>query len=188
MAQLVAVLGMLGSAHDGEVLNAARLAERFRKQLNLTWPELFAGERNDALTAEHDRERARAERAEQRADKAEASVLGLAELVSQLRAQLAAARSTVVPTAEPPPRQPQRDGYEFTEPPPTDAAIKLPPQLAEKLLRTMSSWVTRGDILRIAPMLTLGIELPLWALARQHGMRLVSRNTRGGQELFRFER
>jgi hypothetical protein len=43
LAQLIAVLGMLGSAHDGEALNAARLAERTRKRLGKSWAELVNG-------------------------------------------------------------------------------------------------------------------------------------------------
>ena len=31
---------MLGSAHDGEVLNAARVAERLRRRLGATWADL----------------------------------------------------------------------------------------------------------------------------------------------------
>ena len=34
---LARLLGMTGSDHDGEVLNAARLADRFVRQLGLTW-------------------------------------------------------------------------------------------------------------------------------------------------------
>jgi hypothetical protein len=32
---------MIGSAHDGEALNAARLADRFVKQLGLRWPDVI---------------------------------------------------------------------------------------------------------------------------------------------------
>ena len=34
---LARLLGMTGSDHDGEVFNAARLADRFVRQLGLTW-------------------------------------------------------------------------------------------------------------------------------------------------------
>jgi len=40
--RLVALLGMLGSAHAGERDNAARLAEQFRKRHGLTWEEMLA--------------------------------------------------------------------------------------------------------------------------------------------------
>lgn len=40
--RLAAVLGMLGSDHDGEVLNAARTAERLRRDAGVTWQELLA--------------------------------------------------------------------------------------------------------------------------------------------------
>jgi hypothetical protein len=39
--RLVKALGMLGSTHDGEVLNAARMVERVRHSLNMTWEELL---------------------------------------------------------------------------------------------------------------------------------------------------
>jgi hypothetical protein len=34
---------MLGSAHDGEIVDAARLAVRMLKEAGLTWPELLDG-------------------------------------------------------------------------------------------------------------------------------------------------
>lgn len=44
------LLGMLGSAHDGEVLNAAKLAHRLVREAKATWPELFAGKPPTAPT------------------------------------------------------------------------------------------------------------------------------------------
>jgi hypothetical protein len=41
--RLVAVLGMMGSEHDGEALAAARMAERMRRAMGLTWAELLSG-------------------------------------------------------------------------------------------------------------------------------------------------
>lgn len=41
LRKLVASLGMLGSDHDGEVLNAARAAEMLRRQLGKNWDELL---------------------------------------------------------------------------------------------------------------------------------------------------
>src|SRR5258708_3049155 len=40
--RLAAILGMLGSEHDGEVLNAARQAEAERRRLSVTWGDLLA--------------------------------------------------------------------------------------------------------------------------------------------------
>ena len=50
---LVKALGMLGSNGDGEVLNAARHAERLRKKLNMSWDELIiaAAEKSQARAA-----------------------------------------------------------------------------------------------------------------------------------------
>jgi hypothetical protein len=39
--QLVKMLGMLGSDHDGECSNAARMAEAVRKSVGLTWDDLI---------------------------------------------------------------------------------------------------------------------------------------------------
>ena len=39
--RLATVLGMMGSAHDGEALNAARLAVRMLKEAKATWPEVL---------------------------------------------------------------------------------------------------------------------------------------------------
>jgi hypothetical protein len=39
--RLAKLLGMLGSNHDNEVLNAARAAENLRRKLGLTWDELL---------------------------------------------------------------------------------------------------------------------------------------------------
>jgi hypothetical protein len=71
--RLAKLLGMLGSAHDGEIVAAARQPERLRADAGLTWPEIlvprlpppprrqnvrtvteaidFVIEREDALTA-----------------------------------------------------------------------------------------------------------------------------------------
>ena len=39
--RLAKLLGMLGSCHDGEVVAAARQAERLRAEAGLTWPEIL---------------------------------------------------------------------------------------------------------------------------------------------------
>lgn len=39
--RLIQILGMMGSAHDGEVLNAARLAQRLIGSEALTWEEVL---------------------------------------------------------------------------------------------------------------------------------------------------
>lgn len=41
--RVIQLLGMIGSAHDGEVLNAARLAQRELGRLGLSWEEFVAG-------------------------------------------------------------------------------------------------------------------------------------------------
>lgn len=44
--KLIALLGMLGSAHDGEKLNAARLAQRTLGEMGLTWEEFCGAQPN----------------------------------------------------------------------------------------------------------------------------------------------
>ena len=41
LRRLARVCGLLGSEHDGEVLAAARQAEKIRKKVGLTWEELL---------------------------------------------------------------------------------------------------------------------------------------------------
>ena len=38
---MVKALGMLGSAHDGEIVNAARAVERLRRKFKATWEQLI---------------------------------------------------------------------------------------------------------------------------------------------------
>jgi len=46
--RLTKLLGMLGSSGDGEVVNAARMAEDLRRRLKLTWPDLIIACAGDA--------------------------------------------------------------------------------------------------------------------------------------------
>ena len=48
--RLADILGMLGSEHDGEVLNAAKLAERHRRMLGKEWTDLLRPEIEAAQT------------------------------------------------------------------------------------------------------------------------------------------
>jgi hypothetical protein len=41
-SKLAAVLGLLGSEHDGEVVAAGRMAERIRREANVTWSDIIA--------------------------------------------------------------------------------------------------------------------------------------------------
>jgi hypothetical protein len=40
--KLVMILGMLGSEHDGEIVVAARQAEKLRRKLGMTWEQLLS--------------------------------------------------------------------------------------------------------------------------------------------------
>jgi hypothetical protein len=41
--RLIRLLGMTGSSHDGEVLNAARAAAKYLKEIGMTWEEALTG-------------------------------------------------------------------------------------------------------------------------------------------------
>lgn len=43
LAKMAKILAMLGSSHEGEVLNAARKAEDLRRRLGVTWDALLGG-------------------------------------------------------------------------------------------------------------------------------------------------
>ena len=49
--RLVAVLGMLGSEHDGEALAAARMAERIRRDMGASWGDLIGQDAAPAAPA-----------------------------------------------------------------------------------------------------------------------------------------
>jgi hypothetical protein len=43
LVRMIAILGMLGSAHDGEIASAGRKAEALRIKLGLTWSQILQG-------------------------------------------------------------------------------------------------------------------------------------------------
>lgn len=45
--RLAKILGMLGSEHDGEVLNAGRQAEAVRREAGLTWVQIIHGQEDE---------------------------------------------------------------------------------------------------------------------------------------------
>jgi hypothetical protein len=128
--QLVRLLGMLGSQHDGEVLNAARLAEQLRGRLNRSWSDLLTGgaadvdayqrqitdlktriirletreadaiARANAADDRADTEKLRADAAEIVAHEVEQHLAGVEAALADLRDQLVAVQA---PAPQPPP-------------------------------------------------------------------------------------
>jgi hypothetical protein len=86
VTQLAKFLGMLGSNHDGEVLNAARIAERLRKQLDKTWVSLLTGAQSSSQSDELPRAEARALAAERRACELESRLAALERNIATMRA------------------------------------------------------------------------------------------------------
>jgi len=80
---------MLGSNHDGEVLNAARIAERLRKKIDKSWVVLLTGTQSEYLL---DAE-ARAFAAETRARGLESRVAALERKIATMRTSGSSARS-----------------------------------------------------------------------------------------------
>jgi hypothetical protein len=106
MTQLARVLAVMGSAHDGEVLKAARLAERTRRTMDKSWVDLLAGNSSDAekraivaegrLSFAEQRaavSEARCKAAEARVAQAEAHSKHLGKLLSESETELQAARA-----------------------------------------------------------------------------------------------
>jgi len=88
--QLAKFLGMLGSSHDGEVLNAARIAERLRKKLDKSWVALLIGAQSEDLSGAE----ARALTAETRARELESRVAVLERKIAAMHAQHAPSGSS----------------------------------------------------------------------------------------------
>lgn len=74
---------MLGSNHDGEVLNAARIAERLRTKLDKSWVALLTGAQSDDLPGAE----ARALAAEKHARELESRVAALERKIAEMNAQ-----------------------------------------------------------------------------------------------------
>lgn len=91
MTKLVSVLGMMGSEHDGEILNAARFAEKLRRSMDKTWGQLLTGKDDTATKGSEFQMMMRALRAESRVLTLEKRV---AELEKQLKAMADAKAST----------------------------------------------------------------------------------------------
>lgn len=92
--QLAKFLGMLGSHHDGEVLNAARIAERLRKQLDKTWVALLTGAQSSSQSNDLRCAEARALAAEKRTRELESLVVALERKITTLHAQCAPSGSS----------------------------------------------------------------------------------------------
>jgi hypothetical protein len=173
LKQLAGVLGMMGSAHDGEVLNAARMAERLRKKLDKTWPVLLsgAGEAPDvssyvirALRAE-----SRALRAEERASEFERRVVALEAEMERLKRSAGPSRPT---------RRPDIYTHSYT----------LPREVEDELIAAMRLSLTRATILQITGWpKSVRLRSVLPDIARRRGLRLTIFDE-GRPFRFRFEK
>lgn len=90
ITRLSRVLGMMGSDHDGEALNAARLAEKIRRDMNKSWVTLLTGTSDNTSSTEY---MLRAMRAETRALAAERRANELESRITRLEAELAGLRA-----------------------------------------------------------------------------------------------
>ena len=90
VTRLAKFLGMMGSDHDGEVLNAARMAERHRKAMNKSWLVLLSSTGGNSET---DYLRTRANRAEAMVFRLEARVIELERELAAMRTARAGASS-----------------------------------------------------------------------------------------------
>jgi hypothetical protein len=184
LQQLANVLGMLGSQHAGEVLNAARQAERLRGKLGKSWPEILTGTGHD-IAAELVAALQAAAKAEARAKAAEASALGLVGLVTKLREELAALRT---------PRDPDKTrptAHKNTGPGYTRSHRGQPeaqPINMRLVERLQLAWCGDEDIRRITgwPPSPVGFRRSLDPIARKNGFVLEIRFRPGSPREYRF--
>lgn len=90
--RLARVLGMMGSEHDGEALNAARAAEKIRKEMDKSWQSLITGGSSSSST-DDSLWRGRAFLAEGRAVIAERRVRELETCLALLEAEMTMLRT-----------------------------------------------------------------------------------------------
>jgi chromosome segregation ATPase len=101
---------MMGSDHDGEVLNAARAAEKIRKDIDKSWAVLLSG--SASSTTDHSQQAiawmGRAIRAERQIGDLQTMVRGLQRQIMDLRGRAAAQENRAQQTTSRPRREPRQ--------------------------------------------------------------------------------
>ena len=183
LTKLSRVLGMMGSEHDGEVLNAARVAERMRRDMNKSWAVLLSGSSGSgnntelllrALRAEDKliRTEVRAAQAEQRATALEKRVALLERTISDMQQS-----------------RPSPTGSSST----TSGAsrwdkFKLTPEVERELVKAMTdAWCSITKIYRITNWPRAHLRVQLELIARRNWSKLEYRKAIYGHGyIYRF--
>lgn len=166
-------LGMMGSQHDGEVLNAARMAEKLRVKMNKSWGQLVTGQSSSGFDGEM--------RMMRRAVNAEMRVAELSRRVSELEATIRS-MGTARPDAPRPSssRRPRRGHDKYA----------LPPEKEADLIRELTSrWMYSDSIYAYTNWPRAHLRIVLQRLADRRGYVLMVENARFGHGLrYRFEK
>lgn len=182
LTRLSRVLGMMGSEHDGEVLNAARMAERLRRELNKSWQSLLttvSSASNDsglllrALRAEN-----RATQAEVRASALEVRVADLEKIIREMRPASSTSSST---------GSGRSSGFGRSTS--TADKYRLTSERENELVHEMSEgWCSHYKIYQITGWPRAHLRVQLGIIARRHGLKLATRNARYGKGfIYAFE-
>jgi phage tail sheath protein FI len=166
VSRLAKFLGMMGSAHDGEINNAARMAEKLRKSMNKSWSDLLNGSGGGSSAMYQ----TRAVIAEQR-------VAHLQKRVVELEAQIAAMRAA---------RSSGSTGNAANA-----GKARLSAEVEEKLIEMLlDNWTASEDVRRITQWKTTNIRKALEGFAKRRGLKLRSERgyVYGNQYAFRFVR
>jgi hypothetical protein len=167
VTRLAKFLGMMGSDHDGEVLNAARMAERHRKAMNKSWLVLLSstgGSSDDRFFM--------------RALRAEAAVAMLQDRVTVLERELAAMRTARYnPSSSPRPRPASsRSSGKY------DLPRASEDNLADALL---ADWRTSDEVYSLTRWPRAHLRVVLGRIAKRRRVSLEVR-TRFGEMQYRF--
>jgi len=167
--RLAKFLGMMGSDHDGEVLNAARMAERHRKAMNKSWLALLSpsggGNEMDYL-------RSRAQRAETMVFRLEARVIELERELSAMRAARASASAASSST------KPFTGG---------SGKYNLPRAVEDNLSDALlANWRTSMEVYSLTKWPRAHLRVVLGRIAKRRGYRLDARKMWGNEMQYRF--
>lgn len=183
LTKLSRVLGMLGSQHDGEVLNAARLAERIRNEMNLSWGVLLMKSATPNNEAEILHLRSRAIRAETRAAVAETRATQLEARVASLETIIRNMQATRNP---PPP--PPGPGPTYRRTARVADKYYLAPNVESELVAALQEkWCSHHKIYAITNWPRAWLKVQLGKIARKRRLVLETRDAYYGKGfIYRF--
>ena len=188
LSRLTRVLGMMGSQFDNEVLSAARMAEKIRRDMDKSWAVLLSEQpaRDDSgLLLRCLRAEGNLFRAEGRAIRAETRASALEDRVASLEATIRAmqAANTSKPEADATAR---RSRPRSTAMPPR---YRLDPMVMAELVTALKNgWCSSYKVYDITKWPHANLRLRLSQIAEQRDLKLKTMPARYGKGfIYRFE-